>query len=361
MFFLHTLIVFILWVSAVGWANEDQMLPEIDREKPKLNRIEQIAFTRRKPLSSLDSFRATVEGTGHRLGKKSKSKAWWNLYQFDIYTISPDGKDEKVLTNDGISRKPRWSFNKSKIAYVSGLDRSESLMVMNPDGSNKKKLLAPQYKIHDFWWAPNSLAILVAVESNRSKEPMENWVVNIKTGKKIQRRMHKWSKGWYHWKQKDDDNWEVKEPKNRLITSLPSGVDWPEWAPDQKHIAFTTNGLLALAEVEAVSATGKWYLQRTEPPCTKVVDWSPDGTKILFYVNQDICVATVDEGKITGLDNLSLMPVSHAAWCSDGSRISFVAGNQNHRRSREIFVMSVDTGQFRQITDTRFHHQDLDW
>ena len=358
---MHTLIIFILWVSAVSWTNENQSLLEIDEAKPKLNRTVRIAFTRRKPLNSLDSFRITVEPERRRPSKKSKSKAWWNLYQFDIYTISPDGKDEKVLTDDGISRKPRWSLNKNKIAYISGLDRSESLMVMNTDGSNKKKLLTRQYKIHDFWWAPNNLSILVAVESNRSKEPMENWVVDIKTGAKVQRRMHKWSKGWYHWKQKDDGSWEVKEPRNRLITSLPGDVNWPEWAPNRKHIAFTTNGLLALAEVEAVSTTGKWYLQRTEPPCTKVVDWSPDGTQILFYVNQDVCVATIDEGKIIGLDNLSLMPVSHAVWSNDGSRISFVAGNQNHRRSREIFIMSVDTGQFRQITDTRFHHQDLDW
>ena len=58
---LHTLIIFILWVSAVSWTNENQSLLEIDEAKPKLNRTVRIAFTRRKPLNSLDSFRATME------------------------------------------------------------------------------------------------------------------------------------------------------------------------------------------------------------------------------------------------------------------------------------------------------------
>jgi len=359
LFFFYLLGTLFCWVS-ISWTSQKQSFtPNIN--KGELEKRRCIAFTRRQPFGTVDSFRATIGKNERRSNKKSQSKAWWNLYQFDIHTILPNGTSEKRLTNDGISRKPRWSFNRNKIAYISGLDRSENLMVMNADGSEKKNLLTRQYKIYDFWWAPNDLAILVAVESRRTKDPMENWVIDIKNGTKTQRRMHEWSKGWYHWQQKRNGDWEVKEPKDRLLKTLPPEVNWPKWAPNQKYIAFATDGLLAVAEVGPVSVTGKWYLQRTEPPCTGIVDWSPDGSKILFYANRDICIATVQKGKITYLVDLSLMPANQATWNGDGSQIAFVSGNQNHRRSREIFVMSATTGQFQQITDTRFYHQDLDW
>ena len=95
-------------------------------------------FTTRKPFRNLNGFRITTET---RRGKNRKSLLnWWQFYAYNICSINPDGTDLKQLTDNGTSRKPRWSPNGNWIAYISGLDLKESLVVMKPDGTDLKQL-----------------------------------------------------------------------------------------------------------------------------------------------------------------------------------------------------------------------------
>ncbi len=314
-----------------------------------------LVFGIRKPYLHRDGFRATT-GT---LDKGRGTTKWWEFYQYNICTMNPTGTDFRQLTDDGLSRRPRWSPDTEQIAYISGVDGAESLCVMTADGAEIKRLVKKQYRIHDFWWSPLSNAILVAVEIEQARNQLENWVVTIDGDSTKRWRTRRWAEGWRHWDAKGE---KIKEPRNRLIEALPEGTKWPEWSPDRNWIAFKTdNNFLALAEPDVVGATGSWFLERDEPPCHGIEEWSPNGKQILFYASGNICVAGVENGRFKSYQNLSLYSGRDATWRSDGSQIAFIGRDSGGRETSEVFILDVETGKMRQITSSTYDFFELHW
>ena len=315
---------------------------------------DRLVFAVRKPFPHRDGFRAAT-GT---LEKGRGTTKWWEFYQYDICTMSPDGTEFRQLTDDGLSRRPRWSPDGTLIAYISGVDEAEALYVMEADGAEKVRLVKKQYRIHDFRWSPRGGAVLVVVEIDRPKDRLENWVVTVDAKSTKRWRTRRWAEGWFHW---DAEGEEIKEPKNKLLEALPKGVKWPEWSPDRKWIAFTTEGFLAIAQPEVVGTTGLWFLQRDEPPCQRIERWSPDGSQILFYTAGEICVATVENGNFKNYQNLSLYRGRDATWSPDGNQVGFIGQDRGGRRTSEIFIIDVGTGAVTQITSTSDDFYNLHW
>ncbi len=316
-------------------------------------RAGKLVFAIREPFLHEDGFRAATR----TLEKGRDTSKWWEFHQYNICTMQPDGTDFRRLTDDGLSRNPRWSPDRERIAYISGVERAKSLYVMWADGTENKQLIKKQYNIHDFWWSPLSHALLVVVEIDRPKDRLENWEVTV-DGKIKRWRTQQWAMGWLHWDAKGE---RIKEPKTRLLEVLPKGTGWPEWSPDRKWIAFKTDGLLALAAPEVVSMSRKWFLQFDEPPCENIEEWSPDGKQLLFYTSGEICVATVEQGRFKKYQNLSLYPGRDATWSSDGSQVAFIGKDSDGRRTSEIFILDVETSKMQQITSTTYDYFDLHW
>lgn len=313
-----------------------------------------LAFSIRVPYETRDGFRAIT----NTLEKGRGLRKWWEFYQYDICTMNPDGSNLRKLTNNGLSRRPRWSHNRGMIAYISGVGSHQSLMVMGANGGNSKELIKKQYNIHQFQWSPAGDAILVAVEIDRAKDRLENWVVGI-DGEGIQRwRSARFSKGWIRW---DLDGKKVREPRNRFIDAIPDDVSWPKWSPSREYLTFITNGVLAIADVEASSTTGLWVLQRNGVPCEQIEEWSPDGKQVLFYLHSEICVATVERGKFTSYRNLSRFRGRDATWAPGGKQVAFIGKDQGGRRTSEIFTVDVLSGELEQMTHTNFDYFDLHW
>ena len=316
--------------------------------------VGKLVFTVRKPLDNRDGFRAATR----TLEKGRGTTKWWEFYEYNVCTMNPDGTDFRQLTDDGFSRRPRWSPDGEYIAYISGVDGAESLYVMREDGTENERLIKKQHRIHDFWWSPLSHAILVVVEIDRARDRLENWVVTIDGESTKRWRTRQWAKGWLHWDRRGE---KVKEPKNRLLEALPDGINWPEWSPDRKWIAFKTDGFLALAEPDVVGITGSWFLQNDEPPCQRIEEWSPDGRRILFYTSGEICIATVEKGRFKSYLNLSLYKGWDATWRSDGNQVAFIGSDQGGRRTSEIFILDVAAGKMQQITSTSYDYSNLHW
>lgn len=312
-----------------------------------------LVFAIKEPLQNEDGFRATTD----TLEKGRGTSDWWEFHQYDIGIMNPDGTNFKRLTDDGLSRKPRLSPDGELIAYISGINGEKSLYMMWTEGTEKRQMLKKMYNIHDFWWSQTSHAVLVVVEIDRPKDRLENWEVLV-NGDVRKWRTRYWAEGWLHWDAKGE---KVKEPNRRVLEVLPEGIQWPEWSPDKKWIAFMTEGVLALAEPSVVSMGRSWFLQLNEPPCTYIEEWSPNGKQVLFYTNGDICVANVEKGKFESYRNLSLYKGHSATWSPDGSQIAFVGADKNGRRTSEIFVVDVEIGSMQQITSTTHDFYDLHW
>jgi len=310
-------------------------------------------MTIQKYKKDLDGFRESV---GMR-GKREQKKGWWETETYDIYTLNPDGTDLIQLTDDGMSMRPKWSPDGRLITYVSGAENLQDLCVINEEDGEKKELLSNQIKINDFWWSPDSSAILVSVET-RIPDRLEGYVVHVNRKHKERFGHPQWAKGWYHW---DAHQAKILNPHPRLLSALPEEVSWPKWTLDNQHIAFISpeEGVLAIANVEYTSATGEWFLQRNEPPCKKIEEWSNNG-KILFYVNGYICSAEVEKDKLANLANLSMIRGWDATWNSDGTRVAFVSRPAG-RSNSEVYVMDADGNNQIRITYTNYNHKHLDW
>ncbi len=313
----------------------------------------QLVFAIREPFLNEDGFRITTR----TLERGRDTEKWWEFHQYNICTMNPDGTDFRRLTDDALSRRPRWSPDRERIAYISGVDGAKSLYVISADGTENKRLIKKAYDIRDFWWSPLSHALLVVVEIDRPKDRLENWEIRV-DGKTKRWRTQQWAKGWLHWDAKGE---KVKEPKRRVLEVLPKGTSWPEWSPDREWIAFKTDGLLALAAPEIVSMSRQWFLQRDEPPCGSIEEWSPDGKQLLFYTSGEICVATVEQGRFKNYLNLSLYPGRDATWSPDGNHIAFIGADSDGRRTSEIFILDVGTGKMQQLTSTTYDYFDLHW
>lgn len=146
-----------------------------------------------------------------------------------------------------------------------------------------------------------------------------------------------------------------------MLSALPENVSWPKWSPDNRYIAFISpeEKVLSIANVEATSATGEWFLQRNEPPCNKIEEWSNDG-KILFYANGYICSVEVKKDKLANMAKLSMIRGGDATWNGDGTRVAFVSRPPGWSNS-EIYIMNSDGSNQTRITFTNYNYMHLDW
>jgi Tol biopolymer transport system component len=306
-----------------------------------------IAFTRSE---------FTLEGFEESISKSRVTRrGWWELHRRDICIINPDGTGLRQLTDDGVSYGARWSRDGGKIAFYSGAPPAVSLYVMNADGSDRIELISNQSDIYDFDWSPDGTKILAYIKSRSTRDPEETWIVTVEDEGQTKRMgSSEWARGWNHWAA---EGATVENPSRRLIDGLPEGLEWPEWSPDNNHIAFIHKGRLAIEDATTIGMLERWRPSRLEPPCDRIGDWSPDGSRLLFFAGGNVCSINADE---TNPVNLSMARADDACWSPDGSQIAFIS-TDGRKRNTEIFIMNADGSRQQQLTNTNYFHTDVDW
>jgi len=280
-------------------------------------------------------------------------------------------------------RKDRHTYNYApaiapqgdRIAFLSDRDDYASIFIMSAiDGRILKRVLTGEKTAHfeemhwlrgSIGWSPDGAYLTIAAK-NRNLDVL--YIVEAQTGR-IERQ--------YRWEQFNSvysPAWSpdtvhiafvgVREGRTNLYSvSLRTGeleqlttglydVSEPDWSPDGKQIAFSSDRRLDLGDSLVVPVgfdRNIFILDVTTRRITQVTNehgdnlspsWSPDGRRIAFTSDRNgvynLYVAAVDSGTSTPITDV-LNGVFDPAWSIDGRKIVFTGFNGG---GYDIYVMN---------------------
>ena len=137
------------------------------------------------------------------------------------------------------------------------------------------------------------------------------------------------------------------------------------WSPNGTQIAYIGAGLGTLETVRTVHIANTdgsgWYRLPGSPSFLSSVDWSPDGSKLLFADDREIWVMNADGTNQTKLTTTQQTPDGQTTdsdphWSPDGTKILF---NRSTTNNSHIFWMNANGTNIVQLFN--FQGRDPDW
>ncbi len=271
----------------------------------------------------------------------------------EIYVMRPDGSDVRQLTHtvgDKLSNNPAWSWDGTKIAFLSNRDFGEAapwgqdaeLYVMDADGSNVQRVTSNEVFDSAPKWSPDGITI--AFFSVR------------------------------------DGNWDVylidaDGTNERQVTDHPGRDLCPSWSPDGARLTFASNRAdgehfeLYTADLASGDVQRLTHTSAGVAPCSS---WSPNGQWIAFqaYHNggMEIFVMRSDGSEARQLTDTPGAGrwCGAATWSPDGLRIAFHSnrdgvGGQADMNDLEIYVVEADGSSLHRLTENEVYDGHPAW
>ncbi|HEV2763768.1 MAG TPA: protein kinase [Pyrinomonadaceae bacterium] len=164
--------------------------------------------------------------------------------------------------------------------------------------------------------------------------------------------------------------WNAGKPPARLsanplrVTNNPAIDQHPDWSPDGKRVAFTSNrdGKPDIYVMDWDGQNVRRLTHNTAEDFAPV--WSPDGSRIAFTSkrdgNDEIYVMNADGSNQTKLTDTPAAD-SRPAWSPDGRRLAFASNRDSAPDTFDIYVMNADGTAPKRLTDDPAFDSDPAW
>ena len=270
----------------------------------------------------------------------------------EIWSMNPDGSNQVNLSVDpGFADWfPNWRADGRKIAFMSDRVIASNptgdfeIFVMNADGSNQRQIT---FNLNDDGqpaWSPDG-KMIVFVHQMYSPEEEEEAGLN------------------------NHDLWTIRADGSgqRPLTANPFDDHEPNWSPDGKKIAFTTNPA-DNSDVYTVNATGSNLRRLTDADgIDSGANWSPDGKMLAFDSERDgngeVYVMRADGGRQT---RLTFNPAFDllSVWSPDARKLAFTSDrdvSDANPDNFEVYTMRADGSRQLNRTNNPAFEFDADW
>ena len=264
---------------------------------------------------------STCEYPKGDFGEAAERLGWreaMNRHRYQIVTARIDGGEPQQLTEDiGFANYPSWSPDGERIAFLAGgdpihLPNGVLLMTMAADGSDQRVIVDRfnSLALRPPVWSPDGTRLAFAGDDGESG--MSIYTVRA-------------------------DGTDLR----RLADTL-SG---PEWSPDGERIAFA-KAVGFEVSIYTIAADGTdergvatipkvvWVPDTPDRVYLRTLQWSPDGSKILFAgyacispTTDGVYVVGADGSGLVGLGISEPKVYSYAAvaWSPDGTQVAVLA------------------------------------
>ena len=252
----------------------------------------------------------------------------WQEGRWHLFSVNPDGSEERQLTHGIRDYSADVSTDGTKIVADTEMPGADGLLVMDVDGTDPVTFRVGD--AIDPAWSPDGSRIAFSLDSGGDNCCLELWVMNA-DGSGLARlgNQHGYS---------------------------------PTWSPDGSKIAFilSGDGLEDATRIAVMDADGNGVTPISEPDWWGAPDWSPDGSSILTSLDSDptrgsLVTIAIDGGEPEVIARLRLQEFGGASWSPDGDRIAYVSGEDG------VWVIDADGLNTHRITEPGGNVENPSW
>jgi Tol biopolymer transport system component len=303
-------------------------------------------------------------------------------YQWSVHTMQSDGSGAKTLEGAWAMRIPGrlllLSPDKSLIVFPQGNKSQGWLMKINPDGSGLDTLVGATarsyvrlgdwsgdgrllaYHLSTYMDTANRGGVYVIDQDGSGKVRLDQGHSPRFCGNEA--LVYAQGSGEFIYLIGTDGS-----GKRELIEASPGcGLYKPAGSPDGSKVAFFTtypaNSPFQRCWLEIINSDGSDHLELgyvDEVTSIEDVEFSPDSKEVLFLVDDEIYVVTIDGSGFRTLTGRSALPDGGAHWSPDGRQIAFASTRDGNP---EIYTVNAHgSPELKRLTDNPASDSYPDW